>query len=192
MTRRHMPCVDHPLSPNSTDTIPNHILVSQSLNPEITSHKWTHVYRRKCPHQPLRRNSDDSIYVQAILHKVKKNDNVAGISLFYGIPLSKLKRSNRLWTNDSIHSRRVLYIPLKDCQSLTDYTIDKEAQTITFNKVLPSAPLQHTQEVLSRSPNDASWRHTDRDSPHYGIDVDSQSLPTPVHDRSKLSSIGKI
>jgi hypothetical protein len=91
MTRRHIACVDHPLSPDVTESIPPpHLLVSQNSTPDITSHKWTHAYRRKYPHQPLRRNSDDSIYIQAILHKVKKNDTVAGISLFYGISVSNL------------------------------------------------------------------------------------------------------
>ncbi|CAO3669667.1 unnamed protein product [Umbelopsis ramanniana] len=191
MTRRHIACVYHPLSPNVTESIPPpHLLVSQNSTPDITSHKWTHAYRRKYPHQPLRRNSDDSIYIQAILHKVKKNDTVAGISLFYGIPLSKLKKANRLWTNDSIHSRRILYIPLKDCLSLTDYTIDKEAQTITFYKALPNVPLHHTQDLQSPFPNDATWRHTTKVSSHYDVDDDAHTLPTPAHDRSRLPSFG--
>ncbi|KAI9288118.1 hypothetical protein BC943DRAFT_335094 [Umbelopsis sp. AD052] len=144
--------------------------------------KWTHAYRRKYPHQPLRRNSDDNIFVQAILHKVKKNDTVAGIGLFYGIPLSKLKKANRLWTNDSIHARRILYIPLKDCLSLTDYTIDKEAQTITFYKALPNVP--HTQELLSPFPNDTTWRHITK----VPLQDDDDSHILPAHDRSKLPS----
>ncbi|KAI8581502.1 hypothetical protein K450DRAFT_278947 [Umbelopsis ramanniana AG] len=186
MTRRHIPCVDHPLSPDATESIPPpHILVSQNSTPEITLSKWTHAYRRKYPHQPLRRNSDDSIFVQAIIHKVKKNDTVAGIGLFYGIPLSKLKKANRLWTNDSIHARRILYIPLKDCLSLTDYTIDKEAQTITFYKALPNVPLHHTQSPF---PNDATWRHIMKVP--LDVDDDSHTLPAPAHDRSRLPSFG--
>lgn len=185
MTRRHIACVDHPLSPDATESIPPpHILVSQNSTPEITLSKWTHAYRRKYPHQPLRRNSDDSIFVQVILHKVKKNDTVAGIGLFYGIPLSKLKKANRLWTNDSIHARRILYIPLKDCLSLTDYTIDKEAQTITFYKALPNVP--HTQELQSPFPNDTTWRHITK----VPLQDDDDSHTLPAHDRCKLPSFG--
>ncbi|GAB5586573.1 hypothetical protein Unana1_01473 [Umbelopsis nana] len=156
----------------------------------MDSGKWSHVYRRKCFHQPLRRNSEDSIYVQAILHKVQKTDTLAGISLFYGIPLPKLKKVNRLWTNDSIHSRRALYIPLKDCLSLKDYTIDKEAQAITFHKALPNGSSKRAQEVRSHSPDDAIWQTPHNDSAPYTMDDDSQFVPTPAHDRPKVPSFG--
>lgn len=180
----------------------------------MDSGKWSHVYRRKCFHQPLRRNSEDSVYVQAILHKVQKTDTLAGISLFYGIPVSihayphtkllseslgltlwymqlpKLKKVNRLWTNDSIHSRRALYIPLKDCLSLKDYTIDKEAQAITFHKVLPNGSSKRAQEVRSHSPDDATWQTSHNDFAPYTMDDDSQFVPTPAHDRPKVPSFG--
>ncbi|CAG8518295.1 4478_t:CDS:2, partial [Ambispora gerdemannii] len=51
-----------------------------------------------------------------IVHEVKKTDTLAGIALFYGIEVSLLKKTNKLWTNDSIHMHKYLYIPLDECK----------------------------------------------------------------------------
>lgn len=39
-------------------------------------------------------------------------DSFAGVALRYGISVSDLRRVNQLWTSDSIHLRKVLYIPI--------------------------------------------------------------------------------
>ncbi|GJJ06720.1 hypothetical protein Clacol_000916 [Clathrus columnatus] len=52
--------------------------------------------------------------VDVVVHKVMRTDTLAGISLKYNIPLAQLRKANKLWTNDSIHLRNVLYIPLRD------------------------------------------------------------------------------
>ena len=38
-------------------------------------------------------------------------DSIAGVALKYGISLADLRRANHLWASDSIHLRKVLYIP---------------------------------------------------------------------------------
>jgi hypothetical protein len=45
--------------------------------------------------------------------QVDSMDSLAGVSLKYGISLADLRRANHLWTSDSIHFRKVLYIPLE-------------------------------------------------------------------------------
>ncbi|KAJ7071929.1 peptidoglycan-binding LysM domain protein [Mycena amicta] len=47
-----------------------------------------------------------------LVHEVTSRDSLAGISLKYGISLAELRRANSLWSSDSIHLRKVLYIPL--------------------------------------------------------------------------------
>ncbi|KAF7322015.1 Peptidoglycan-binding domain-containing protein 1 [Mycena kentingensis (nom. inval.)] len=47
-----------------------------------------------------------------LVHEVSLRDSLAGISLKYGISLAELRRANSLWSSDSIHLRKVLYIPL--------------------------------------------------------------------------------
>ncbi|KAI0717827.1 hypothetical protein C8T65DRAFT_640094 [Cerioporus squamosus] len=47
-----------------------------------------------------------------IVHEVQPKDSLAGVALKYGITLAELRRANQLWTSDSIHLRKVLYIPV--------------------------------------------------------------------------------
>ncbi|KAK7473219.1 hypothetical protein VKT23_001317 [Stygiomarasmius scandens] len=47
-----------------------------------------------------------------IVHEVAKTDSLAGVALKYGITLSDLRRANHLWSSDSIHLRKTLFIPL--------------------------------------------------------------------------------
>ncbi|TFK80690.1 carbohydrate-binding module family 50 protein [Polyporus arcularius HHB13444] len=47
-----------------------------------------------------------------IVHEVQPKDSLAGMALKYGITLAELRRANQLWTSDSIHLRKVLYIPV--------------------------------------------------------------------------------
>lgn len=44
--------------------------------------------------------------------QVSRNDTLAGVALKYGISATELRRANQLWASDSIHLRRVLYVPL--------------------------------------------------------------------------------
>ncbi|KAJ4483967.1 hypothetical protein J3R30DRAFT_148426 [Lentinula aciculospora] len=48
-----------------------------------------------------------------LVHEVSPDDSLAGVALKYKINLNELRRSNHLWASDSIHLRKVLYIPLE-------------------------------------------------------------------------------
>ncbi|KAK9765639.1 hypothetical protein K7432_005860 [Basidiobolus ranarum] len=50
---------------------------------------------------------------KVIVHRIKKGDTFAGISLLYNVPIEQIKKLNRLWSTDSIHFRKFLYIPLE-------------------------------------------------------------------------------
>ncbi|KAF9050050.1 hypothetical protein BJ165DRAFT_1525341 [Panaeolus papilionaceus] len=56
-----------------------------------------------------------------IVHQISSKDSLAGISLKYGISLANLRRSNQLWTSDSIHLRQVLYIPIDLASRAPEY-----------------------------------------------------------------------
>ncbi|KAJ6594456.1 hypothetical protein B0H19DRAFT_1056741 [Mycena capillaripes] len=72
-----------------------------------------------------------------LVHEITAQDSLAGVSLKYGISLAELRRANHLWSSDSIHLRKVLYIPL-------DKTSRKElAQTqplVSTEDTEPAAP----------------------------------------------------
>ena len=43
---------------------------------------------------------------------MSSKDSLAGVALKYGITIAELRKANQLWTSDTIHLRKVLYIPL--------------------------------------------------------------------------------
>eukprot|EP01135_Chromosphaera_perkinsii_P004373 Nk52_evm24s279 gene=Nk52_evmTU24s279 len=53
-----------------------------------------------------------AVPVSMITHSVGEEDTLQGLSIFYNVSTADIKRVNSLWTNDSIHSRRVLKIPV--------------------------------------------------------------------------------
>ncbi|RUP48502.1 hypothetical protein BC936DRAFT_144480 [Jimgerdemannia flammicorona] len=73
---------------------------------------------------------------RVIVHKVLPSDTLAGVALFYGIAISTLKRVNKLWSNDSIHMRVELFIPLDECAALREdgtVTVDDQASRVTIH-----------------------------------------------------------
>ncbi|WVO14237.1 hypothetical protein L204_101869 [Cryptococcus depauperatus] len=66
----------------------------------------------------LRKNwvDDGSSEVEVLIHTVKSDESLAGIALLYGIDLATLRKVNKLWTSDSMHTRAHLYVPLGACR----------------------------------------------------------------------------
>ncbi|KAF9192949.1 hypothetical protein BGZ50_008086 [Haplosporangium sp. Z 11] len=87
------------------------------------------------------RSVTEAVGKRVIIHQVAITDTLAGVALFYGIQLSVLKTTNRLWTNDSIHTRKYLYIPFEECTVTrqTGVVVDESNQTV----ILPQRSLQH-------------------------------------------------
>ncbi|KAK6098305.1 hypothetical protein MT418_002345 [Batrachochytrium dendrobatidis] len=52
-----------------------------------------------------------------LVHYVTTSDTLAGICVMYGVKAADIKRHNRMWTNDSIHLRRYLEIPISLSES---------------------------------------------------------------------------
>ena len=90
--------------------------------------------------------------------QVNSKDSLPGVSLKYGISMADLRRANHLWSSDSIHFRKVLYIPLEKAsrtsQSQTDHT--------------PIAITPSGDSTSSMESTDSSVAH----------DTDKESLPT--------------
>ena len=81
---------------------------------------------------------------------MQAKDSLAGVSLKYGIALPELRRANQLWTSDSIHIRKVLYIP-----------VDKTRQAIYVREAL----IDSTPRPDRQSPSHAQHSSSRRDSP---------------------------
>ncbi|KAH8107775.1 hypothetical protein BXZ70DRAFT_1060467 [Cristinia sonorae] len=48
--------------------------------------------------------------------QVSPSDSLAGVALKYGVSLAELRKANQMWTSDTIHLRKELYIPLDKTQ----------------------------------------------------------------------------
>ncbi|KAF8160695.1 hypothetical protein B0H34DRAFT_672838 [Crassisporium funariophilum] len=66
-----------------------------------------------------------------IMHEVTSKDSLAGVSLKYGISLPNLRRANQLWTSDSIHLRKVLYIPVDQASRAREFITEPKLISFT-------------------------------------------------------------
>ncbi|KAK5111689.1 hypothetical protein LTR62_004795 [Meristemomyces frigidus] len=49
------------------------------------------------------------------VHHVQENDTLAGITIKYNCTASVVRKANRMWPNDTIHSRETLILPVDAC-----------------------------------------------------------------------------
>lgn len=63
-----------------------------------------------------KRQLDTEVYV----HRVMRSDTLPRIILQYQISTPVLRRANKLWTNDSIQSKEVLFLPVGACEVKPD------------------------------------------------------------------------
>ena len=74
-----------------------------------------------------RRNSDDQGTLGALpteqdltdalvyLHVISKSDTLAGISIKYNCPVAVIRKSNRMWPNDTVQTRKSIVLPVDAC-----------------------------------------------------------------------------
>ena len=60
---------------------------------------------------PDEHNQDVLVY----LHLVQPNDTLAGVTIKYNCPAATVRKANRLWPNDSIQIRKLIYLPVDAC-----------------------------------------------------------------------------
>ncbi|TCD67872.1 hypothetical protein EIP91_011870 [Steccherinum ochraceum] len=78
-----------------------------------------------------KKNSDteqsprDELHSQrvVIVHEVTPTDSLAGVALKYGVTLADLRRANQMWTSDTIHLRKALYIPIEKTQKSKQFNL---------------------------------------------------------------------
>ncbi|KAJ8077970.1 hypothetical protein PM082_000171 [Marasmius tenuissimus] len=77
-----------------------------------------------------------------LVHRVEQRDSLAGVALKYGITITELRRANQLWSSDSIHLRKELYIPLDKASRCQVDTTSQEAL------IPPSSPRERNRNTL--------------------------------------------
>ncbi|RUS21656.1 hypothetical protein BC937DRAFT_91928 [Endogone sp. FLAS-F59071] len=114
---------------------------------------------------------------KVIVHKVQATDTLAGVALFYGIDvcipppllpyllvlgqISTLKKVNKLWSNDSIHMRSELFIPLDDC------TVLHEDGTVTVDDSISRVTIVKKRQTYSVSSGDLGAQISRSSSPSF-------------------------
>ncbi|XP_046856989.1 lysM and putative peptidoglycan-binding domain-containing protein 1-like isoform X2 [Xenia sp. Carnegie-2017] len=48
-----------------------------------------------------------------VAHQVLLNDTLQGLAIKYGVTVEQIRRVNKLWINDNIHTYKTVYIPVK-------------------------------------------------------------------------------
>jgi LysM repeat protein len=127
---------------------------------------------------PVQSEERDSL---VYIHHVSTTDTLPGISIKFNCPLPTIKKANRLWSNDGIHSRKTLAIPLDACNVkgrrvagpeakgkdfLTEPELDYErrcsSDTIKPSRIPASPPDGHEDFVTissSKSADENPWTH---------------------------------
>ncbi|KAJ3500890.1 hypothetical protein NMY22_g19109 [Coprinellus aureogranulatus] len=93
---------------------------------------------------------------EVIIHEVTSKDSLAGVSLKYGIPLPELRRANQLWASDSIHLRRVLYIPIDRAKRAHEYVAPPSQQSSPASPTADSEALSSHFPIQSRGPSSST------------------------------------
>lgn len=90
--------------------------------------------------------------------QIESGDSLAGVSLKYGISMAELRRSNHLWSSDSIHMRKQLYIPLEKATRTQALQKDSILISISPAEELPD-PLEDLEvsERQSSASNDLPY-----------------------------------
>jgi hypothetical protein len=93
--------------------------------------------------------------------QIESSDSLAGVSLKYGISMAELRRANHLWSSDSIHMRKQLYIPLEKAT---------RAQILRKDVILISiSPTEELADPLEDPGVPESQPHPLSDSPSSGV-----------------------
>ncbi|CAG8573935.1 10026_t:CDS:2 [Funneliformis caledonium] len=176
-------------------------LTKRRSMPQISINTDLNKQGQQLKNDLLKEDSDERKMV--IVHEIKPSDTIAGVALFYGI------EANKLWTNDSIHQRKFLYIPIDQCS-----IIDDEAKVIvqddhisiktnglstsdnttrpTFSPTTPSTPFTiYERELLFCTlPEHANYVYNIHNHHHFGgcstssIDSSSSSISSTSSDNS--------
>lgn len=83
------------------------------------------------------------------------NDSPAGVALKYGVSLPDIRRWNQLWPSDSIHLRKVLYIPF-----------DKARHAKQFRIIFVDADQSVVESESAQSQSGSTVIPADEDLPH--------------------------
>jgi len=49
---------------------------------------------------------------EVLVHELQASDSLPGLAIRYGVPIANIRKVNKLWSSDSVHLRKTLFIPI--------------------------------------------------------------------------------
>lgn len=117
-------------------------------------------------------------------HQLEPGDTLAGLALKYGVTMEQIKRTNRLYTNDSIFLKKTLYIPILTEPRDLFNGLDSEEENDGEEEVHPSKDAIGSPSGKRKSPGSGRPNGTGL-PPH-------QETSTPSHDLSASDFLKKL
>lgn len=119
-------------------------------------------------------------------HQLKPGDTLAGLALKYGVTMEQIKRTNRLYTNDSIFLKKTLYIPILTEPRDLFNGLDSEEENDGEEEVRPRKDGAGSLSGKRKNQESGSGRaNGEALLPH-------QETSTPIHDLSASDFLKKL
>ncbi|XP_058131337.1 lysM and putative peptidoglycan-binding domain-containing protein 1 [Dasypus novemcinctus] len=120
-------------------------------------------------------------------HQLEPGDTLAGLSLKYGVTMEQIKRANRLYTNDSIFLKKILYIPILTEPRDLFNGLDSEEEKDGLEEVQSSKDETglHSSE---KKKQETGSGHANGDI----LPTPAQEIPKPIHDLSASDFLKKL
>ncbi|KZS98544.1 hypothetical protein SISNIDRAFT_448812 [Sistotremastrum niveocremeum HHB9708] len=135
---------------------------------------------------------------QVIVHEVSATDSLAGVAIKYGVPVAQIRRANKLWSTDSIHLRKTLYIPLAPSLDRPERaTLKPPLDPSTEIRRIPAKALSFFPSSQASSPSTSgtdSELHSRNDHPDNALAIKRSrfygiQLPDSIITRLSLDSL---
>lgn len=120
-------------------------------------------------------------------HQLEPGDTLAGLALKYGVTMEQIKRTNRLYTNDSIFLKKTLYIPIltepRDLFNGLDSEEEKDGEEEVHRRKddISSQSAERKRQETSSGQANGEALPTPRQEPH-----------PPIHDLSATDFLKKL
>lgn len=112
--------------------------------------------RRSSLERPItpQKEEDSLVYV----HHVQPQDTVAGVVLKYNCQLAPFRKANRLWPNDSIQIRQVVYLPVDAC-GVKGKPCDAPSGDHPIDLLAPTPDIEDPPSTSSAYTHGGTWSH---------------------------------
>ncbi|XP_051013649.1 lysM and putative peptidoglycan-binding domain-containing protein 1 [Acomys russatus] len=159
-------------------------MASPSRQPPLGGSGLLHGSRARS-YGSLIQSSCSPVRERRLEHHLEPGDTLAGLALKYGVTMEQIKRTNRLYTNDSIFLRKTVYIPILTEPRDLFNGLDSEEEN-DGEEVSPSKDAAGSQPVKGRSQQPSPGPANGAPLPPH------PETSTPIHDLSASDFLKKL